>query len=157
MEKLLEVQSIETRKSDKTGVEFKVVTFKGVKFLGDRKVKTNVTGTRNFWPDHEVTLADGTKQMIKGDIEFATVMTGDFFDGSVQSFTTMPYQVEGRTLNQYKCVVFSHENGLAVAARNLRQSNSAPLDDDGNAYQLSGQSAGQGQQRPAAVAETIEP
>jgi len=160
MEQLLEVQKIETLKSDKVGVEFKKVTFKGVKYLGDRKVKTNVEGTRNLWPTHDVTLADGSKTTIKGDVEFDGILVGDLFDGSVASFTTTPYQVDGRTLNQYKCVVFKHENPLVVAAKNLKQNNAAPIDPvSGEAFQLIGQPAianNNGNGQPKAVANGAE-
>lgn len=138
MESLLKVESIETIHSDKTGVNFKKVTFKGVKILGNREIKTNVAGTRNLWPTHDVTLADGSKTTIKGDVDFNGIMVGDFFDGAVHNFTTMPYQVDGRTINQYRCVVFSHENPLVVAAKNLRVNDSAPLDEDGKVFTLVG-------------------
>lgn len=136
MEKLLKVESIDTIHSDKTGVDFKKVTFKGVNILGNREIKTNVAGTRNLWPTHDVTLADGTKTTIKGDVEFGSILVGDYFSGAVHNFTTTPYTVDGRTINQYKCVVFDHENPMIVAAKNLRVNDAAPLDDEGRAYQL---------------------
>src|SRR5688572_13924498 len=136
MESLLQVVSVETLHSDKSNCDFKKVTFKGVKFIGNREVKTNVAGTRNLWPDHEVTLQDGTKSMIKGDVDYATIMQGDLFDGQVHNFTTTPYVLEGRQINQYKCVVFASENPMVVAARNLRQNSAAPLDENGVAFQL---------------------
>lgn len=159
MESLLKVESIEVLHSDKTNSDFKRVVFKGVKILGNREVKTNVSGTRNLWPAHDVELADGTKKTIKGDVEYDNINVGDLFTGAVSSFTTTPYQVDGRTINQYKCVVFDHEDGMVVAAKNLRQNNAAPLDEDGNAYQLiinQPKVASQnGQQTPAAA--QIEP
>lgn len=147
MESLLKSIKIETLHSDKANCDFKKVTFGSIKLLGTREVKTNAAGTRNLWPDHEVTLADGSKTLIKGDIDYATIMIGDLFDGTVHAFETVPYQIDGRLVNQYKCVVFATENPLVVAARNLRVNNSAPLVDDGNGNKVAftiGQPAGIG-------------
>lgn len=142
MESILQVVKIEVLPSEKANCNFKKVTFKGVKFLPNgAQVKTNVEGTRNLWPTHEVTLQDGTTTTIKGDVEFDNIMVGDFFDGSVQSFQTVPYELDGKQINTYKCVVFAHEQPLIVAAKNLRQNNSAPLDADGNPFTVLGQPA----------------
>jgi hypothetical protein len=137
---LLQVQKIETLHSDKANCDFKKVTFKGIQLIGNKEVKTNVQGTRNLWPTHTVKLADGSTTEIRGDVDYDNIMLGDLFAGNVHAFQTTPYQLEGRTINQYKCVVFESENPLAVAARNLRQNNAAPLDEEGRAYTVISQS-----------------
>jgi hypothetical protein len=153
MDSLLKVVSIDTIYSERSGANFKKVTFKGVKMLGNREVKTNISGTRNLWPTHEVEMPDGTKTTIKGDVDYDNINVDDYFDGSVKTFATTPYQVDGRTINQYRCVVFSHENPLVVAAKNLRQNNAAPLDDDGNAFQLASSTQRVENKKPETIIE----
>lgn len=127
MESLLQVVGVEERFSEKAGCSFKVVTFKGVKIIGHRELKTNITGTRNFWPTHEVEV-NGQKTTIKGDVEYDTVFVGDLFDGMVFTCPTTPYVLGNNTVNSWKGVVLGHENPLVVAAKNLFQNNAAPID-----------------------------
>lgn len=138
-ENLLEVSSIDTRHSDKANCDYKVVTFKGVSMIGNRTIKSNVAATRNLWPTHDVTLADGKVTSIKGDVEFDTILIGDAFGGKVFRTATTPYTLEGRQITQWTGVIFEHENPLVVAARNLQQNNAAPIDEStGQPFQLVG-------------------
>lgn len=122
--KTLKVVSIDVRHSDKAGCDYKVVTFRA---LEDGAIVG--TGVRNFWPKHEVTLADGSKSTINGDADYPLIQQGDVYAGEIMKFDTTPYVLNGYTINTWKGVVFKLENGLAVAARALRQNNNAaPVD-----------------------------
>lgn len=134
---LLKVAKVELLPSKIEGVKFKKITFVGISIINNREAQTNVQGTRNLWPDHEVLLSDGTKTTIKGDPTFDIVEPGMLFEGSIHRFDTTPYEIDGRMVYTWKGVIFDSENALVVAARNLRQNSAAPKDpESGEPFQL---------------------
>jgi len=144
MEKLLQVTRVETLHSDKANCDFKKITFSAIKLMGNREVKIFGGGVRNLWPEHEVTLSTGEKTIIKADKYYDGIFVGDLFEGEVKRFDTTPYSLDksGRMINQWTGVVFSTENPLVVAAKNLRQNNAVPIDPEtGEKFQLIGQPA----------------
>lgn len=153
---LLQVDSIETKHSEKLACDYKVIKFVEVKFRGNREVLSNVEATRTLWPTHEVTLKDGSKTTIKGDSMYHRINQGDLVDGSVARFDTTPYQIAGsnRKAESWSGVIFSGENPLSVCARNLRQYNASPIDKEtGEIFKV--QSAGTTAANPKVVAPEV--
>lgn len=125
-ETLLKVTRVEPIE-DKNGVKGKKVTFVGINIVANRECQTEVIGTKNLWPDREVTVkATGEKTIIKGSPSFLTVEVGMFYDGQVFRCDTTQYPVGNRMVNSWKGVVFSSENPLIVAAQALKQHGAAP-------------------------------
>ena len=125
-ETLLKVTKVEPIE-DKNGVKGKKVTFVGINIIANRECQTEVIGTKNLWPDREVTIkATGEKTLIKGSPSFLTVEPGMFYDGHIYRCDTTPYDLNGRQVKSWKGVVFSSENPLVVAAQALRQNGAAP-------------------------------
>lgn len=159
MYNLLEVINVEKQHSDKSNCDFKKVTFMAFGLIGTRKIKRPVTATRNFWPEHEVTGADGTKSIIKADAGYDGISIGDDFEGTIQSFiTNAPYQIDNNMVKSFKTLVFSHEHGLTVAAKALKRYNVAPIDPEtGEKFELAGTVKVSLKETPAAPVVNLNP
>jgi hypothetical protein len=129
MNSYLKVSSVETKASEKTGGNYKIVRFLATEFLpnGKESVVGNVEASRTLWPARELEI-NGVMTRVKADAIYDLVMKGEYFKGTVKSYDTVPYDLNGRTVSRFTTVVFDNENGLLVAARALRQHNSAPID-----------------------------
>lgn len=118
-------------KNDVNGNQYKVVTFEECEnkmvFGVERTMRTGLAGKRNMRP--ATTLPDGN--VIKADPFYDTVQRGEIVIGYVARFNTTPYDINGRSVSQYTCVVFNGENGTTIANRNLKAKGACVVDDYG--------------------------
>lgn len=118
-------------KNDKNGNQYKVVSFSEVSnvtvFGKETTVFTGLQGKRVMRP--ATTLPDGN--VIAADKFYDTVKKGEPVMGSIMKFNTTDYEINGRTVNQYSCVVFNGENAVSVANRNLKSNNACVVDEYG--------------------------
>lgn len=121
MQTFLKVTSI-TPRQDKNGRAFQQVSFNEVKFLGEREVKTGNTRTRNLW---------STTPEIKGDNLYNQLILGDLVAGSIQSFNTTAFDVDGRTVNKTTLVIFDGENPVTYANQQLKRNGAVVVDEHG--------------------------
>jgi hypothetical protein len=117
---VLKVTKLEAPKEASTGngsyqtltvQEFKLVQV-GNKTL---EVATVKTATRNLWSERD--KKDGGK--MKGDAFYGTIGVGDYVAGSIETFNTTPYKIDGREVTSRKTLVFEGENGVAVCNSEL--------------------------------------
>lgn len=123
---LIQVVSVSEVKTAKNERPYQVVKFKEldktVNLNGKQiTVKSNNSErTRNVWGEGHT--QDGV--VIKADPLFNNLKAGDVVEGSFHTFQTTDYQIgEGETariVNSYSCVVFSNENPIAYANRQLK-------------------------------------
>lgn len=126
VQSFLEVQNVETDTA-KDGRQFQKVTFRLIKFLGDRQVKTTQTRSRNLWEANE--LPDG--RVIKADALFGECTTGMLVDGTIMTYNTTPYKIGENTVNTWTGVVFNGENGITVANNQLKNQGACVVDEHG--------------------------
>lgn len=123
MTQALTVIKITNNKSKKTGADFKTVEFTAMSFLGGKPVKSNLSGTRNIWDKRTITLQDGTTQEVKADPLFNGLAVGDLVSGRIVKVDTTDYDVNGRTVNSWKGVVFEGEDAIKYANSQLKANN----------------------------------
>jgi hypothetical protein len=109
------------------GRKFQKVTFQLLKFRGDKQIKTTQIRSRNLWDTVE--LEDG--RVIKADAHFNNLFVGDEVDGTIETFNTTPYKIDGRQVNQWSGVIFEGENPITVANTQLRNNNAVVVDEHG--------------------------
>lgn len=122
----LSVTAIENLQAS-NGRKFQKVTFQLLKFRGDKQVKTTQVRSRNLWDTTE--LEDG--RVIKADPLFNQLFVGDEVDGTIETFNTTPYKIDGRQVNQWSGVVFQGENPITVANAQLKNNNAVVVDEHG--------------------------
>jgi hypothetical protein len=122
---LIQVVSVSEVKTAKNGAIYKEVAFKELNKsmkIGGKDVEilsNNNIRKRNIWGEGHT--EDGV--LIKADALFATIAPGALVEGSFHTFATTPYTISDREVTQYSCVVFSNENAVSYANRNLRKKN----------------------------------
>jgi len=126
VESFLEVTAVETDKA-KDGRQFQKITFRLIKFLGDRPVKTTQTRSRNLWEANR--LPDG--RVIKADALFGECTPGVLVDGSIETYNTTQYKIGENTVNTWTGVVFRGENGITVANNQLKNQGACVVDEHG--------------------------
>jgi hypothetical protein len=86
-------------------------------------LSNNNNRTRNVWGEGHT--EDGV--LIKADALFSTITPGALVEGSFHTFTTTPYTINDREVTQYSCVVFSNEDAVSYANRNLKSNNATVI------------------------------
>jgi hypothetical protein len=130
---LIQVVAVSEMKTAKNSRQYQVVQFKELDkqtVINGRtvNVKSNSSiRTRNIWGTGVTT--DGVE--IKADVLFNDLKAGDVVEGSFHTLSTTDYTIgEGesaRTVNTYSCVVFSNENAITYANRQLKQNNATVI------------------------------
>lgn len=124
---LIQVVSVSEMKTAKNSRQYQVVQFKELNketIIGGKTVSiksnSNVR-TRNIWGPGVTT--DGVE--IKQDVLFNDLKAGDVVEGAFHTLSTTDYTIgmgeSARTVNTYSCVVFSNENAITYANRQLKQ------------------------------------
>lgn len=121
MQTFLKVISI-TPRQDKNGRPFQQVVFNQVNYLGEKEIKTGNTRTRNLW---------STTPDVKGDNLYGQLVVGDLVTGSIQSFNTTAFEVDGRTVNKTTLVIFDNENPVTYANQQLKRNGACVVDEHG--------------------------
>ena len=109
------------------GRKFQKVTFQLLKFRGDKQIKTTQVRSRNLWDTVEI--QDG--RVIKADPLFNQLFVGDEVDGTISTFNTTSYKIDGRQVNQWSGVVFEGENPVTIANSQLKNNNAVVVDEHG--------------------------
>lgn len=129
---LIQVVSVSEIKTAKNNRPYKVVVFKEldktIKLNGrEVTVKSNNNNrTRNIWGEGHT--EDGV--LIKADALFSNIAVNDIVEGSFHTFQTTPYAIGDKQVTQYSCVVFSNEDAVTYANRNLKQNDATVLNSE---------------------------
>jgi hypothetical protein len=91
------------------------------------EVATVKQATRNLWSERD--KKDGGK--MKGDTFFQQVHPGSYVAGSIETFNTTPYEIDGRVVTSRKVLIFEGENGVNVANSELSSNFACVVDDNG--------------------------
>ena len=121
MQTFLKVTSVQN-KSDKNNRPFQTVTFSEIQYDNGEKFLTAKSRTRNLW---------STTPEIKGDALFGQVQVGTMVAGSIQSFNTTVFNVDGRDVNKTTVVVFDGENPVTYANSQLKRNSACVVDEHG--------------------------
>lgn len=127
MYKFLRVTAIgDVKKKD--GPEYRQVWFRPVAQLasGEEVYSNQQEKSRTIFEAHDDFKADP----IYSDIKAGNIKVGSLVEGTIMRFETTPYQPEGfdKVISSYTCVVFSNENGLAYANRQLKANEACVVD-----------------------------
>lgn len=133
LKQLLKVTHIGETKQTSSGQKYLSVTFKPLILLES-------SGSEVFSNQKErQRILFGSKDNNKGDLLFSEIQKGSLkigsiVEGTIQTFNTTPYQPEGyeKEITSTTIVVFSGENGLTIANRNLKQNFASVVDENGN-------------------------
>lgn len=122
MQTFLKVTNIQTR-SDKNGRAFQQVTFTEVGYLPNgQEILTGKSRSRNLWSSTEE---------IKGDTLYGQLQVGSFVQGSIQTFNTTTFEIDGREVNKTTVVVFDFESPVSYANAQLKRNNACVVDEHG--------------------------
>lgn len=121
MQTFLKVTAV-VNKTDKNGRPFQTVTFSEIQYDNGEKFLTAKSRTRNLW---------STTPDIKGDALFGQVQVGTMVAGSIQSFDTTVFNVDGRDVNKTTVVVFDGENPVTYANSQLKRNGACVVDEHG--------------------------
>lgn len=130
MNNLIQVVSVSEIKTASNGRQYQTVVFKELDktiTLNNRQftVKSNSNNrTRNIWGVGAT--ADGVE--IKAEKLFSNLVVGDIVEGGFHTFETTPYAINDREITSYSCVVFSNEEPVSYANRNLKSNNATVVD-----------------------------
>jgi len=129
MTKLLKIVSISETKTDTRGRKYVVASFKGETYLGNMRITNNSKPlTRLLWD--AFTDENGNKFSVDPlytEITNGSTKVGDFVEGRTETFQCTQYLIDGKPVTTYSTVVFSNENGITVANRNLKQNKSSVI------------------------------
>lgn len=130
--KVLKVTKVEAPKESSTGNgQYQTITVQEFNLLpiGDRTVEiaTVKVATRNLWSERD--KKDGTK--MKGDTFFNQIGVGSYVSGSIETYNTTPYTIDGREVTSRKTLVFEGENGVLVCNSELSSNYACVVDDNG--------------------------
>lgn len=130
---LIQVMAVSEMKTAKNNRQYQVVQFKELDkqtVIGGKtvNVKSNSSiRTRNIWG--EGVTPDGV--VIKADVLFNDLKAGDVVEGAFHTLSTTDYTIgtgeSARTVNTYSCVVFSNENAITYANRQLKQNDATVI------------------------------
>lgn len=127
MYRFLRVTSIGDIKK-KDGPEYRQVGFRPVTQLptGETVYNNQQEKSRTLFEAHDNFKADP----LYADIKAGNIKVGSLVEGTVVRFETTPYQPDGfdKVITSYTCVVFSNENGLAYANRQLKANEACVVD-----------------------------
>lgn len=122
MQTFLKVTSV-VNKSDKNNRPFQQVTFSEVGYLPNgQEILTGKSRTRNLW---------STTPEIKGDSLYGQLQVGTMVAGSIQSFNTTTFTVNGREVNKTTVVVFDFENPVTYVNSQLKRNGACVVDEHG--------------------------
>lgn len=127
MYKFLRVTAIgDVKKKD--GPEYRQVSFRPIALLptGESVYSNQLDKSRTLFEAHDNFKADP----LYADIKAGNIKVGSLVEGTITRFETTPYQPEGydKVISSYTCVVFSNENGLAYANRQLKANEACVVD-----------------------------
>lgn len=129
MTNLLKIVSISETKTDTRGRKYVVASFKGESFLGNMRITNNSKPlTRLLWDSF--TDEQGNKFSVDPlytEVTSGATKVGDFVEGKNETFHCTQYMIDGKPVSTYSTVVFSNENGVTVANRNLKQNKSSVI------------------------------
>lgn len=130
---LIQVVSVSEVKTAKNGRPYKTVVFKEMEkstIIGGKNItiKTNsLNRTRNIWGEGHT--EDGV--LYKADALYNDIKVGDYVEGSFHTLATTPYTIgEGesaRQVSSYSCVVFSNEDVVSYANRQLKSNDATVI------------------------------
>lgn len=122
MQNFLKVTAI-INKADKNGRPFQQVTFREIQYLPTgQEILTSKMRTRNLWSSTEDQ---------KGDTLYGQLKVGSMVAGSIQSFDTTAFEIDGRTVNKTTLVIFDGENPVSYANAQLKRNNACVVDEHG--------------------------
>lgn len=128
MYKFLKVTAIGDIKKNPEGLEYRQVTFRSIAQLpsGDSVFNNQDPKPRTLFEAHGDFKADP----VYSDIKNGNIKLGSLVEGTIQRFETSPYQPEGyeKPITSYTCVVFSNENGIHYANRQLKENYACVVD-----------------------------
>ena len=137
MEKILKIVSVGDIKTASNKRDYRVVSFKSVKFIGNLQVTSNQSPiSRVLWDEFTDESGNKFKQdPLFQDLKTGEVTVGGAVEGSLISFNTSEYLIPGSTkpVNSYTMVIFSNEynNATAVANRALKANHACVIDSEG--------------------------
>ena len=130
MEKILKIINVSEIKDSSNG-KYQTITVQQFKLIetsaGIKEMATANVATRNLWSER--VTKDG--KTIKADIFFGTLSKGDTVLGEIVRFNTSTYELNGKTVNSIKVMVFEGENSISVANSALASKNSCVVTDTG--------------------------
>lgn len=126
MSTFLKVTAIQNSKAT-NGRAFQKVTFQEVQYIGNMAVVTAKVRTRNLWAEGQT--ADG--KPVKADALFNQLQVGQLVAGSIETFNTTTFEIDGRSVNKTTQVVFDGEDAVRYANSQLRQNGAVVVDEHG--------------------------
>lgn len=128
MYKYLRVALIGDVKRNAAGLEYRQVWFRPITqtATGETIFSNQDEKARTLFAAHDSFKADP----LYDDIKNGNIKTGSLVEGSIQRFETTPYQPDGYTkpVTSATYVIFSNENGVSYANRQLRDNYSCVVD-----------------------------
>lgn len=128
MQKLLKVTAIGDMKTNSSGLNYYQVWFSPLTILesGQQIFSNQQERHRVVFDAHDEFKGDSLFREIKN----REIKVGSLVEGTVSRFDVYPYQPEGYTnpVTSYTCVVFSNENGITYANRQLKANYSCVID-----------------------------
>lgn len=126
MQTFLKVTAIQNQVAS-NGRNFQKVTFNEVQFTNGMTIKTTKSRTRNLWAEGQT--ADG--KPVKADNLYNQLQVGELVAGSIETFNTTTFQIDGRDVNKTTQVVFEGEDAVRYTNSQLRQNGAVVVDEHG--------------------------
>lgn len=126
MQTFLKVTAIQNQVAS-NGRNFQKVTFNEVQFANGATIKTNKSRTRNLWAEGKTKNGE----VIKADNLYNQLQVGELVAGSIETFTTTTFQIDGRDVNKTTQVVFEGEDAVRYTNSQLRQNGAVVVDEHG--------------------------
>lgn len=126
MQTFLKVTAIQNQVAN-NGRNFQKVTFNEVQFANGMTIKTTKSRTRNLWAEGQT--ADG--KTVKADNLYNQLQVGELVAGSIETFNTTTFQIDGRDVNKTTQVVFEGEDAVRYTNSQLRQNGAVVVDEHG--------------------------
>ena len=129
MEKYLSVVKIgDLKESNSTKGDYRQVWFKPINYLqnGQKVFSNQAEKSRIIFGPHDDSAGDPLFQSIQA----GEIKEGTLIEGGIYKFDTTEYQPEGydRPVSSYTCVVFSNEDPIKYANRQLKNNYACVID-----------------------------